>query len=242
MTMGVMGNSLALLVKVLLLISSSMLTILTGGQKSPWCEVVTLLKFVLVSSSIGSTVLCVQRSIGINSIDGAIFVVMVTACLASWVTGVVFGSIPVVYAWIYDPAETLCTVFWESSSSDMLVYNLCAFSICIFFPLLLIFGCSVIMATGDLSKVTPLLGSCCMICYTPFFVSELILLAKMDLSPAPDFLRTLSTILSYLDCGLNPLIYFSHEDFREAGLTLLWNKRKPMSAVPVLTAITKYKL
>lgn len=24
----------------------------------------------------------------------------------------------------------------------------------------------------DLSKVTPLLGSCCMICYTPFFVSE----------------------------------------------------------------------
>ncbi|CAI5681531.1 unnamed protein product [Oreochromis niloticus] len=104
-----------------------------------------------------------------------------------------------------------------------------------------------------------------MICYTPFFVSEktfffftevvleinthriflllqLILLAKMDLSPAPDFLRTLSTILSYLDCGLNPLIYFSHQDFREAGLTLLWNKRKPMSAVPVLTAITKYKL
>ncbi|KAL3997070.1 hypothetical protein ACER0C_009726 [Sarotherodon galilaeus] len=279
MTIGVMGNSLALLVKVLcrgkfcchywfpfmsltlsdlgsclLLISTSMLTILTGGQKSPWCEVATLLKFAFVSSSIGSiAVLCVQRSIGINSIDGAIFVVMVTACLASWVTGVVFGSIPIVYAWIrYDPAETLCTVFWESSYSDMLVYNLCAFSICIFFPLLLIFGYSIMMATGchfsesneaeDLSTVTPLLGSCCMICYTPFFVSELILLAKMDLSPAPDFLRTLSTILSYLDCGLNPLIYFSHQDFREAGLTLLWNKRKPMSAVPVLTAITKYKL
>lgn len=75
-----------------------------------------------------------------------------------------------------------------------------------------------------------------------FLLLQLILLAKMDLSPAPDFLRTLSTILSYLDCGLNPLIYFSHQDFREAGLTLLWNKRKPMSAVPVLTAITKYKL
>ncbi|CAI5681530.1 unnamed protein product [Oreochromis niloticus] len=175
MTIGVMGNSLALLVKVLcrgkfcchywfpfmsltlsdlgsclLLISTSMLTILTGGQKSPWCEVATLLKYAFVSSSIGSiAVLCVQRSIGINSIDGTIFVVMVTACLASWVTGVVFGSIPIVYAWIrYDPAETLCTVFWESSYSDMLVYNLCAFSICIFFPLLLIFGYSIMMATG----------------------------------------------------------------------------------------------
>lgn len=45
-------------------------------------------------------ILCVQRLIGKASTESALFVVIVTACLASWVTGMVFGSIPVVYAWI----------------------------------------------------------------------------------------------------------------------------------------------
>lgn len=63
----------------------------------------------------------------------------------------------------------------------------------------------------------------------------------MDLSPAPDWLRTLSSVMSYLDCGLNPLIYCSHQDFREAGLALLWTNRKS-SSEPVLTSITKRHL
>ncbi|XP_076583804.1 uncharacterized protein LOC143319096 [Chaetodon auriga] len=277
MVMGVVGNCLALLVKVmcrgqfcccywlpfisltlsdfgcsLLIISGSLLAMLTGGQSSPWCEVVSLLKFAFITSSIGSiAILCVQRLIGMVSTGNACFVVMVTACLASWVTGVVFGSVPVVYAWIkYDPAEMLCAVFWESSYSDMLVYILCAFSICIFLPFLLIFFCSLLSASGlpedlrsreDLSAVTPLLVASYMLCYTPFVVSELILLGRMDLSPAPDWLRTLSSVMSYLDCCLNPLIYCSHRDFREAGLTLLWTKRK-LSSEPVLTAIIKHDL
>lgn len=69
---------------------------------------------------------------------------------------------------------------------------------------------------------------------------QLILLGRLDLSPAPDWLRTLSSVMSYLDCGLNPLIYCSHQDFREAGLALLWTHRKP-SSEPVLTAITKHE-
>uniref|UniRef100_A0A3B4ZAZ6 Si:dkey-9i23.8 n=1 Tax=Stegastes partitus TaxID=144197 RepID=A0A3B4ZAZ6_9TELE len=237
MLMGVVGNSLVLLVKVmcsLLITSGSMLAILTGGQRSPWCEVVSLLKFAFITSSIGSIVLCVQRLMSV-AFRGSV-VVMVAACLASWVTGVVFGSIPVVYAWIYDPAEMLCAVFWENNYSDMLVYILCAFSICIFLPFLLVFGCSV-----DLSDVAPLLVASYTICYTPFIVSELILLGRMDLSPAPDWLRTLSSVMSYLDCGLNPLIYCTHQNFREAGLGLLWTKVKPVSE-PVLTAITKHQL
>nr|XP_046256897.1 galanin receptor type 1 [Scatophagus argus] len=276
MAMGVVGNALVLLVKFkcrgqfccrywlpfisltlsdfgcsLLIISGSLLAMLTGGQRSPWCEVVSLLKFAFITSSIGSiAILCVQRLIGIVTTGSAPFAVMVTACLVSWVTGVVFGSVPVVYAWIkYDPAEMLCAVFWESSYSDMLVYILCAFSICIFLPFLLIFFCSLLSACGcrsscisddeaDLSAVTPLLVASYMLCYTPFVVSELILLGRLDLSPAPDWLRTLSSVMSYLDCGLNPLIYCSHQDFREAGLALLWTNRKP-SSEPVLTAITK---
>ncbi|XP_023148867.3 kappa-type opioid receptor isoform X1 [Amphiprion ocellaris] len=277
MVVGVVGNSLVLLVKVMcrgqfccrywfpfisltlsdlgcsvLIISGSMLAILTGGQRSPWCEVVSLLKFAFITSSIGSiAVLCVQRLIGMAFRGSALFVVMVTACLVSWVTGAVFGSIPVVYAWIrYDPAEMLCAVFWEGSYSDMSVYILCAFSICIFLPFLLVFGCLVLSATGcgssgnsdeeaDLSEVAPLLVASYTICYTPFVVSELILLGRMDLSPAPDWLRTLSSVMSYLDCGLNPLIYCTHQSFREAGLALLWTKRKPMSE-PVLTAVIKH--
>lgn len=70
---------------------------------------------------------------------------------------------------------------------------------------------------------------------------QLILLGRMDLSPAPDWLRTLSSVMSYLDCSLNPLIYYSHQDFREVGLALLWTNRKP-SSDPVLTAITKLNL
>ncbi|XP_036928067.1 parapinopsin [Acanthopagrus latus] len=279
MIMGVVGNGLVLLVKVmcrgqfccrywfpfisltlsdfgcsLLIISGSLLAMLTGGQRSPWCEIVSLLKFAFIASSIGSiAILCVQRLTGVVSTGSACFVVVVTVCLASWVTGVVFGSVPVVYAWIkYDPAEMLCAVFWESSYSDMLVYILCAFSICIFFPFLLILLCSLLTAFGchlsstsddevDLSAVTPLLVASYLLCYTPFVVSELILLGRMNLSPAPDWLRTLSSVMSYLDCGLNPLIYCSHQDFREAGLALLWSKRKPRSE-PVLTAITKLHL
>ncbi|XP_068607095.1 uncharacterized protein si:dkey-9i23.8 [Brachionichthys hirsutus] len=172
--MGVVGNSLVLLVKVkcrgqfccrywlpfisltlsdlekevtnsdnellcskgcsLFIVSGSLLALLTGGQRSPWCEVVSLLKFAFISSSIGSiAILCVQR----------------------------------------------------------------------------------------------LIGS--------------VLLGRMDLSPAPDWLRTLSSVMSYLDCGLNPLIYCSHYEFREAGLALLWTSRKSWSE-PVLTAVSKRDL
>ncbi|KAM3624288.1 uncharacterized protein V6R79_021561 [Siganus canaliculatus] len=277
MVMGVVGNAFVLLVKVLckdqfcchfwlpfisltlsdfgcsiLIISGSLLAMLTGGQRSPWCEVVSLLKFAFITSSIGSiAILCMQRLIGIISTGSPFFFVMVAACLASWVTGVVFGSVPVVYSWIkYDPAEMLCAVFWENSYSDMLVYILCAFSICIFLPFLVISFCSLLYAAGchsscisdeDLSAVTPLLVASYILCYTPFVVSELILLGRMDLSPAPDWLRTLSSVMSYLDCGLNPLIYCSHHEFREAGLALLWTHRRP-SSEPVLTAITKHQL
>ncbi|XP_063739909.1 parapinopsin isoform X1 [Eleginops maclovinus] len=239
MTMGIVGNCLVLLVKVmcrdqfscrywlpflsltlsdlgcsLLIISGSLVAILTGGQSSPWCEVVSLLKFAFITSSLGSiAILCVQRLISMASTGSVLFVVMVTACLASWVTGLVFGSVPVVYAWIrFDPAEMLCAVFWENSYSDMLLYILCAFSLCIFLPCILIFFCSLLLTAtscrstcnsdddaADLSSVSPLLVSFYMLCYTPFFVSE---------------------------------------DFREAGLALLWTNRKP-SSEPVLTSITK---
>ncbi|XP_041839594.1 C-X-C chemokine receptor type 4 [Melanotaenia boesemani] len=174
---------------------------------------------------------------------------MVAACLASWVTGMVFGCVPVVYKWIrYDSAEMLCTVFWESSYSDMLVYILSALSICIFLPFVLICVCSALSAgsfcssyseeEADLSEVAPLLAASYMVCYAPFFVSELILLGRLDLIPAPDWLRTLSSVMAYLNCGLNPFIYCFNHNFREVGLALLWTKRRPVSE-PVLTAITK---
>lgn len=41
--------------------------------------------------------------------------------------------------------------------------------------------------------------------------------------------------MSYLDCAVNPLIYCSHKDFREAGMALLWTKAQ---SEPVLTAVT----
>ncbi|XP_077936122.1 galanin receptor type 1 [Gasterosteus aculeatus] len=275
MLMGVVGNFLVLLVKVtcrghfccrywlpffsltmsdlgcsLLIIPGSLLAMLTGRQRSPWCEVVSLLKFAFITSSIGSlAILCVQQLIGMASTRSPVFVVMAAACLSSWVTGVVFGSVPVVYTWIrYDPAEMLCAVFWENSYSDMLVYILCAFSICIFLPFLLIVLCSLLTIIGhrcemdgeaDLSSVSPKLVAFYMLCYTPFVASELILLGRMDLSPAPHWLRTLSSVMSYLDCSLNPLIYCSHQNFREAGLALLWTRKKP-STEPVLTSITRH--
>ncbi|XP_028999488.1 rhodopsin [Betta splendens] len=234
----------------LLIISSSLVAIVTGGQMSPWCEVVSLLKFAFITSSIGSiAVLCLQRFIGRASTERPCFVAMVIACSASWVMGLVFGSVPVIYSWIrYDPAEMLCAVFWESSYSDMLVYILCAFSICIFLPFLLIVFCSVLRSSSlndsedsddeaDLSAVTPLLVASYLVCYSPFAVAELILLGRLDLSQAPSWLRTLSSVMSYLDCAVNPLIYCSHKAFREAGLALLWTSSEAPSE-PVLTAVT----
>ncbi|CAB1328112.1 unnamed protein product [Coregonus sp. 'balchen'] len=265
MVLGVIGNCLVLLVKImcrgrfpcrywvpfvsltisdlgssLLIISGSLLAILTKGQRSPLCEVVSLLKFAFITSSIGS-------------IGSGASVVVALACLASWLTGAVFGSVPVVYNWIrYDPAEMLCAVFWDSSYSDMLVYILCAFSICIFPPFLLILFCSLFTAAGcgrncdsdpdDLSSVTPLMVAFYLFCNTPFAVSELILLGRLDLSPAPNWLRTLSSMMSYLDCGLNPIIYCVNQNFREAGLALFWTSRKLLFSEPVLTSVTTLEL
>ncbi|XP_027874100.1 melatonin receptor type 1B [Xiphophorus couchianus] len=280
MIVGVVGNSVVLIIKVmcrgqfcchywlpfisltmsdlgcsLLIMSGSMMAALTEGQMSPWCEVVSLLKFAFITSSIGSiAILSAQRLIGASSTGSAVLGFIAAACLTSWVTGLVFGSIPVIYDWVrYDPAEMLCTVFWESSYSDMMTYILCVFFISIFLPFLLMFICSVRIVVScrssnryisdedaDLSEVIPLLVASYIICYTPFFMSELILLGRKDLAPAPDWLRTLSSVMSYLDCCLNPLIYFFHQSFREAGLALLWT-RKPRKPVlePVLSAITR---
>ncbi|KAJ0033490.1 hypothetical protein NQD34_000597, partial [Periophthalmus magnuspinnatus] len=271
--MGVSGNCLVLLVKTkckgnfrnrcwvplmnltfsdlgcsVLIIPGSLLAMLTGGQSSPWCEAVSLLKFAFITSSIGNiSVLSVQRLI--TSSGKVTVFLLFAACLSSWVTGAVFGAVPVTFSWIkYDRAEMLCAVFWESSYSDMLVYILCAFSICVFFPFILMILCSITSAAwcnrdeeADLSDITPMLVVAYTFCYTPFVLSEMILLGRFDLSPSPTWLRTMSSIMSYLNCSLNPLIYLCHQDFREAGLALLWPKTHT-NTEPVLTAIQKLDL
>ncbi|XP_029114882.1 C5a anaphylatoxin chemotactic receptor 1 [Scleropages formosus] len=273
MLLGVLGNALVLLTKFkargqfkcqcwlplaslsvsdlgssLFVISSSLLAVLTSGQQSPWCELVSLLKFAFITSSLGSLgVLCIQRALGQASTSRSIAAVTATACLTSWLTGVVFGSVPVAYKWIrYDPAEMLCAVFWESSYSDMLAYVVCAFAICIFPPLLVLLGFPLASAgcarndprRWDLSSVTPLLVTCYLLCYTPFALSELALLGRRDLSPVPAWLRTLSSLTAYLDCGLNPLIYCTNREFRGAVFGLLWTGAGA-SPEPVLTALAR---
>ncbi|KAL2097362.1 hypothetical protein ACEWY4_006569 [Coilia grayii] len=275
MVLGILGNSLVLIVKIVckyhfqcihwlpllsltlsdlscsvLIISGSLLAMLTGGQISPWCEVVSLFKFTFMTSSIGSiSILCVQRLMDIHSTGSCLSVIMALACFAYWLFGVVFGLVPVVYDWIkYDSAEMLCAVFWENSYSDMLIYIVCAFSICIFLPFLLMLLCSLLSAAGygkgcsnsdDLSSVTPLLVAFYLLCYTPFALSELILLGRLDLSPSPEWLRTLSSLMAYLDCGLNPILYCTNQDFRQALLALLWTSRKLSLPEPELTRITR---
>ncbi|XP_016331073.1 beta-1 adrenergic receptor-like isoform X1 [Sinocyclocheilus anshuiensis] len=286
MVLGVLGNGLVLIVKVvckdhfqclywlplfsltlsdflcsILMICGSLLAVLSEGQISPWCEVVSLLKFTFITSSIGSiAILCVQRYMGIPSKGKKLSVLMAVACVASWCTGAIFGAVPVVYDWIkYDPAEMLCAVFWESSYSDMLVYILCAFSISIFIPFLLILFCSILTCAGygkdssslnvhilssqgDLSSITPLLVILYLLCYAPFAASELVLLGRLDLSPSPEWLRSLSSVMAYLDCGLNPFIYCTNKDFRKAVLILFWNKRRSAFPDPVLTGITRLEI
>lgn len=68
---------------------------------------------------------------------------------------------------------------------------------------------------------------------------QLILLGRLDLSPTPDWLRTVSSVMAYLDCGLNPIIYCTNQDFRQAVLALLWTSRRLSIPEPELTRITK---
>ncbi|XP_052396601.1 C-C chemokine receptor type 8-like [Carassius gibelio] len=278
MVLGVLGNGLVLVVKVVckdhfqclywlplfsltlsdffcsfLIICGSLLAVLSEGQISPWCEVVSLLKFTFITSSIGSiAVLCVQRFLGIPSKGKRLSVLMAVACVASWCTGAIFGAVPVAFDWIrYDPAEMLCAVFWESSYSDMMVYILCAFSISIFVPFLLILSCSIltrvgfgkdVSSQGDLSSITPLLVILYLFCYAPFAASELVLLGRLDLSPSPEWLRSLSSVMAYLDCVLNPFIYCTNKDFRKAVLILFRNKGRSVLPDPVLTGITRLEI
>ncbi|XP_066534375.1 formyl peptide receptor-related sequence 6 [Hoplias malabaricus] len=278
MLLGILGNGLILFVKAVcrdqfecvhwmpfvsltlsdfccavLIISGSLLAILNGGQTSPWCEVVSLFKFTFITSSIGSIALiCVQQFLDKDSKGKRLSIILAMACLGSWLMGVVFGIVPVVYDWVrYDHSEMLCAVFWETSYSDMLVYILCAFSLAIFPPLLIILTCCLLTFAGyrkncvsssDLSSITPLLVCSYLICYTPFTVSELILLGKLDLTPSPNWLRTLASVMAYLDCILNPIIYCTNQGFREALLAVLWNSRKSSFPEPVLTCIKKLEI
>ncbi|KAF7710190.1 hypothetical protein HF521_009062 [Silurus meridionalis] len=220
MVLGILGNGLILIVKIMcrnqyqcvywlpfvsltlsdlccamLIMTSSLLAVLTGGQSSPWCEVVSLFKFTFITSSIGSiALLCVQRYTGLPSTRRCFSVIVILACLATWLLGAVFGVVPVIYDWV---------------------------------------------SQTDLSSVTSLLVGTYLFCYTPFAVSELILLGRLDLSPSPEWLRTFSAIMAYLDCSLNPIIYCTNQEFREAVLALLWTSRKSTIPEPVLTSITK---
>lgn len=47
-----------------------------------------------------AAILCLQQLIGVASTGSPVFLVLATGCLASWLSGVVFGIVPVVYAWI----------------------------------------------------------------------------------------------------------------------------------------------
>ncbi|XP_023701080.2 protein trapped in endoderm-1 [Paramormyrops kingsleyae] len=278
MILGIAGNTLILFTKIkgrgqfksqywvsvvslslsdlgcsLFVISSSLLAVLINGQRSPWCEVVCLLKFAFITSSLGSlAVLCMQQALDLACRGRHLSIAVGAGCLISWLTGMLFGTVPVAFKWIrYDPAEMLCAVFWENNYSAMLAYILCAFCICIFPPFLLVVLGSVLTSAGwirngsrdpdDLSSVTPLLVSFYLLCYTPFAVSELVLLGRLDQSPAPDWLRTLSSVTAYLDCGINPFIYCTNQDFRVAMMGLLWTNRKAPSE-PVLTAVAKLDL
>ncbi|KAI5617486.1 C3a anaphylatoxin chemotactic receptor, partial [Silurus asotus] len=273
--LGILGNGLILIVKMvcrnqyqcvywlpfvsltlsdlccaMLIMTGSLLAVLTGGQSSPWCEVVSLFKFTFITSSIGSiAILCVQQYTGLASTRRCFSVIIILACSATWLLGAVFGVVPVIYDWVrFDPAEMLCAVFWESSYSDMMIYILSSLAVTIFPSLLLIIACSFLTWAGygkncasqtDLSSVTSLLVGTYLFCYTPFAVSELILLGRMDLSPSPEWLRTFSAIMAYLDCSLNPIIYCTNQEFREAVLAIFWTSRKSTIPEPVLTSITK---
>lgn len=47
-----------------------------------------------------AAILCLQQLIGVASTGSPVFRVLASGCLASWLSGVVFGIVPVVYAWI----------------------------------------------------------------------------------------------------------------------------------------------
>ncbi|KAI4881225.1 hypothetical protein NFI96_033463 [Prochilodus magdalenae] len=241
--LGVLGNGLVLCVKAVIFM---------------WIV-------LLINESLFLTALiCVQRFLDIDFRGYRWSVIMAMACLASWLMGTVFGMVPVIYDWVrYDPSEMLCAVFWESSYSDMLVYILCTFSISIFPPFIIMVTCSLLtsagygrncVSSGDLSSVTPLLVGSYLLCYAPFTMSEvriseikrvedkLILLGRLDLSPSPDWLRTFASVMAYLDCTLNPIIYCTNQGFREALLALLWNNKKSSFPEPVLTCIKKLEI
>lgn len=79
----------------------------TNETKSQICLHFKLPHDVLFSLALAA-ILCLQRLIGVASTGSPIFLVLATGCLASWLSGVVFGIVPVVYAWI----RYLSVVLW----------------------------------------------------------------------------------------------------------------------------------
>ncbi|MGH0176332.1 UNVERIFIED_CONTAM: hypothetical protein FKN15_072569 [Acipenser sinensis] len=59
-------------------------------------------------------------------------------------------------------------------------------------------------------------------CYSPFAVTKVLKVAKQDLKAVPDWLSMLASLMAFLNCGMNPLIYLTNPGFREAVLKMCW--------------------
>lgn len=94
-------------------------------------------------------------SLALISVDRHIYVVhpfryqgMVThrrafvLVLCTWLVGFIFAAAPPLMRWvIFDNAEIICAVDWESDHSKILAYTVSAFVICFMSPILVMFYC-----------------------------------------------------------------------------------------------------
>nr|XP_005999320.1 PREDICTED: pinopsin-like [Latimeria chalumnae] len=174
---------------------------------------------------------------------------MVLACCATWLSGLVFGAIPVFFHWVsYDTAEMICAIQWDQDFQRVVVCTLTAFVCCFLVPIAIILTSYSLMlrtfqessrkfnkasrsgnASTKLAEMIIALVVVYLVCYTPFALTKVLKVARRSMNAVPAWLSTVASIMAFLNCGLNPLIYSTNKEFQEAVLALCHCKLRKLN-------------
>ncbi|XP_058877494.1 G-protein coupled receptor 161-like isoform X2 [Acipenser ruthenus] len=130
----------------LVIMVSTLVSVLAGSWVlgAVVCDLVCLLNYTFIIVSMGT--------LGAISLDRFVAVVFavryrtlfprsvaVLACVSTWISGLVFGSVPVILRWVsYDGSELVCTIRWNEDFCRVVIYTLCAFAVCFLTPIVII--------------------------------------------------------------------------------------------------------
>ncbi|XP_005999320.2 pinopsin [Latimeria chalumnae] len=142
----------------------------------------------------------------------------------------------------------ICAIQWDQDFQRVVVCTLTAFVCCFLVPIAIILTSYSLMlrtfqessrkfnkasrsgnASTKLAEMIIALVVVYLVCYTPFALTKVLKVARRSMNAVPAWLSTVASIMAFLNCGLNPLIYSTNKEFQEAVLALCHCKLRKLN-------------